>query len=51
MIKKLWEWICLVMGVTPPGEEKTPPDKWAKIRTEHKAWEKSHPPPRDTDRR
>lgn len=39
MFKKLWEWTCLVMGVTPPGEPK-PVDKWAEVRSKHEAWQK-----------
>lgn len=46
MLKKLWDWICLVMGVTPPGEAK-PADKWKAIREEREAWERAQREARD----
>lgn len=48
MIKKLWEWICLVMGVTPPGEAK-PVDKWADARSKHEAWEREQTQKRERE--
>jgi hypothetical protein len=48
MIKKLWEWICLVMGVTPPGEAK-PVDKWAGLRAQHEAWEREQAEKRERE--
>lgn len=48
MLKKLWDWVCLVMGVTPPGEAK-PADKWADARAKHERWEHEQAARRDRE--